>query len=232
MSSSTKSRMRAAPDRVLIVDQHPLFREAVAARFTASKDLNVFGEASGISEAMALVHRDSPSLVIVGLLLRDGHGLELIKEIRALDERIKQVVLTMYDEAVFGERAYLAGASGYINKSESGEVVLKAVRTVLGGDLYFGQATIKRMLSRVAHRPTVSNGSTLAGLSDREMEVFQLIGAGLATRAIATRLKLSIHTIDSHRDKIKRKLGINSGSQLIRNAIQYFLEQRLQLPEE
>lgn len=213
--------------RILIVDRHPLLREALAARVELCNDLDLIGEASGISDAMALVRNHKPSLVTVGLNLRDGHGLELLKTIKTHNEGIKQLVVTMYDEAVFGERAYRAGASGYVNKSEDGEVVLKAARLVLQGKLYFGQATLKGIGSRNGQRSSSPNESPLARLSDREMEIFQLIGSGHSTRAIAARLELSVHTIDAHREKIKRKLGLRNGAELARNAIQFFLEHRI-----
>jgi DNA-binding NarL/FixJ family response regulator len=164
-------------------------------------------------------------LVIVDLQLKTGHGLDLIKELRARNQTAKMLVVSAYDESLFAERAMRAGAMGYINKQEVQEKIIDAVRTVLSGRRFLSDQMTQRLVSQaVGGRSEAATTDPVARLSDRELEVFQLIGQGKSTRSIAKQLHLSVHTIDSHREKIRHKLNLANGAELTQRAVQWMLE--------
>lgn len=211
--------------RVVIVDDHPLLRRGLAEVLAAKPDLEPVGEAAGAAEVFKLVETTNPDLVIIDLSLEDGSGLSLVKEIKARFSHVKMLVYSMHDEALFAERALHAGASGYIRKQEPTDVVIQAIRHVLQGNVYLSDAMTKRMLNKhvgAEHEPTENK---VAQLSDRELQVFELIGEGLGTRQVAEKLHLSIKTIESYRESIKRKLDLNTSNELTRHAVQWLLEQ-------
>ncbi len=211
--------------RILIVDDCPLIREGLSAHISSQSDLMVCGEASGAREALACLRTTTPDLVVIDFKLKNGHGLELIKEIRMHDERIKVLVLTSYDESLYAERALRAGALGYLNKIEPPIRFLEAIRTVLAGRRCLSEEMTRRLVEQaVAGRDKDAATDPVQRLSNRELEVFELIGQGLATSAIAKRLHLSVHTIESHREKIRHKLRLRDGSDLVRHAVQWVLE--------
>lgn len=210
--------------QILIVDDHPMVREGLAVRISNQPDLEVCGEAANVSDALQLVEQLQPDLVIIDISLKDGHGLDLIKQIRLRDERVKMLVSSMHDEALFAERALRAGAMGYINKQEAPEKVVAAIRQVLVGKMVFSSQMTERMLHRAVGRPLQVRQSPIETLTDRELEVFELIGRGLTTRKIANQLGLSVHTIETHREKIKSKLKLKNSAELGRQALQWVLE--------
>jgi DNA-binding NarL/FixJ family response regulator len=211
-----------APISIAIVDDHPLVREGLAARIAAQPDMEVCGEAADIESAMELVLSKCPTLVIVDIALRDGHGIELIKRIVASGAPSKMLVVSAYDESLFAERALRAGALGYINKQELQGKVVEALRTVLRGERYLSTAMAQRLIAQaIGHRGSPGSADTL---TDRELQIFQLIGRGKSTREIANELSVSVHTIDSHREHIRAKLGLHSGTELIQRAAQWHLE--------
>lgn len=207
--------------RVLIVDDHPLVREGLAARISAQPDLQVCGEASTLEEALALIRTTHPDLVIADLALKHGSGLDLIKEVSSSRPAPKVLVVSAYEEALFAERAVRAGAQGYINKQELQGSVIEAIRAVLRDKLYVSAEIMRRVaghgLGQLGSVPGVGT------LSDRELQVFELIGRGHSTREIAQQLRRSVHTIESHRENIRTKLNLRSGSELTQQAVRWVL---------
>jgi DNA-binding NarL/FixJ family response regulator len=210
--------------KVLIVDDHPLVRQGLAARIAGEPDLEVCGEASGVDEALALLDATEPALVIVDLMLKAGHGLTLVKKVAQRAPRTKILVLSAHEEALFGERSIRAGAHGYVNKQEAQEKIIAAMRAVLRGERFLSAETIQRLIGRAAGTRSKEKG--IESLSDRELEVFELIGRGKSTRSIAQKLHLSVHTIESHRENIRAKLSLQNGAELVQRAVQWVLEPR------
>jgi DNA-binding NarL/FixJ family response regulator len=207
---------------VAIVDDHPLVREGLAARISAQPDMEVCGEAADVESALELIVTKRPSVAIVDIALRNGHGIDLIKRIVAAGVNTRMLVVSAYDESFFAERALRAGALGYINKQELQGQVVEALRTVLRGERYLSAAMAQRLIaqaigSKVAHCGTET-------LTDRELQIFQLIGRGKSTREIAQELNVSVHTIDSHREHIRAKLDLHNGTELIQRAVQWHME--------
>ena len=210
------------PVRVLIVDDHPLVLEGLIARISAQPDLEVCGEASDVDQALSLASITRPALMIVDLALKGGNGLDLIKKVKAGDVSPKILVVSAYEEVFFAERALRAGAQGYINKQELPGSIIDAIRKVLRGELYLSANMTQRLAGQALSGSAASRG--VEGLSDRELQIFQLIGHGNSTRLIAEQLHLSIHTIESHREKIRIKLGLRNGTELLQSAVQWVLE--------
>ena len=209
--------------RILLVDDHPLVRRGFADVITDEPSLELCAEASNAQEAMKLVREQKPDLTIVDLGLPDQSGVELIKRIKSAKLKCKILVSSIQDESLFAERCLRAGASGYVNKAESPETVLEAIFYVLNGEVYLSPAMTRRLIRGVAGKGSAS-GSLVDSLTDRELEVFDLMGRGLTTREVAERLNLSIKTVETHRDKIKTKLKIKSTAVLTRHAVQWVLE--------
>lgn len=209
--------------RVLIVDDHPLVREGLCAWIKNQVGLVVSGESDSEDDAFQLVREQRPDLVVVDISLKQGHGLDLIKRIRALDPKIKMLVFSGYQESLYGERCLRAGAYGYLNKQESHHRLLEAIQTILVGKRFFSPALAQK-LAILALDSHPCNSTTVEGLSDRELEVFRMIGEGMTSGQIADRLYISTHTIDTHRENIKRKLAVKNSAELSRQAVQWVLE--------
>ena len=212
-----------APAKILIVDDHPLVREGLALRISTQQDMIVCGEAATEQEALAQARTTSPDLVIVDICLQSGHGIDVIKQIKSRHPAVKMLVLSAYRESLYAERALRAGALGYLNKQESNEKLLDAIRTVLAGQRFVSQEITQRLVGQ-ALGSTDQGASPIEGLTDRELEIFRMIGEGLTSSAIANRLLISCHTIDTHRENIKRKLGAKNAAELSRQAVQWVLE--------
>lgn len=212
-----------SPARILIVDDHSMVREGLRLRISAYADLEICGEATSEDEAMKLVEETNPQLIIVDISLKSGHGIELIKRVKARYPSIKMLVSSGFEESLYAERALRAGALGYLNKQDSGEKVIEAIRTVLRGDRYVSPEITQRLVSQALGNKGESS-EPIDLLTDRELEVFRMIGQGLTSGAIASELMLSNHTIDTHRENIKRKLGLKNAAQLNRQAVQFLLE--------
>jgi DNA-binding NarL/FixJ family response regulator len=207
---------------IAIVDDHPLVREGLSARICAQPDMEVCGEADDIESALELILRKRPSLVIVDIALRDGHGIDLIKRIVAAGVNTRMLVVSAYDESLFAERALRAGALGYINKQELQGKVVEALRTVWRGERYLSSAMAQRLIAQAIGSRAAQGGTE--ALTDRELQIFQLVGRGKSTREIANELNVSVHTIDSHREHIRAKLHLRSGTELIQRAVQWHIE--------
>lgn len=213
-------RLTSTTAQILIVDDHPLVRRGLAELIASEPDLEVWGQAASGEEALQLLARNQPDLMVVDISLKGINGLELIKRVRLQFPEILVLVSSMHDESLFGERALLAGASGYINKEEATDRVLDAIRQILDGRIYMSQTMVRHVLQPTGEERTPS----LLHLSDRELEVFTLIGQGVTTRQIAERLKISTKTVETHRENIKAKLSLKTGMELTRRAVQWVLE--------
>jgi len=223
MTGDTNLGLSRKRYKVLLVDDHPLVRRGLADLIGREPDLEICGEAADVTEALQEIDRAKPDVVVVDLTLKSGHGIDLIEKIRARDDQIRMLVSSMHDEMLFAERVLRAGAMGYVSKQEPPETLLGAVRQVLRGEVYLSV----RMTSRLLHRALGSGlpqESPLQSLSNRELEVFEMIGQGLTTLQIARRLELSRKTIETHREKIKQKLNLKNGAELSRRAVQWVLE--------
>jgi DNA-binding NarL/FixJ family response regulator len=188
-------------------------------------DLAVCGEAANANEAMRLLESQKPDLLIVDLSLKESSGLELIKRIKARSPEAKMLVSSMFEEALYAERVLSAGALGFVHKQEGMERVIEAIRCVLSGRVWLSSAMSERMLRRMTVSQPTSSQSPVHTLSDRELEVFEQIGRGRATKDIARQLHLSIKTVETHREKIKAKLGLKSAAELNRAAFQWVADQ-------
>lgn len=210
--------------RVLIVDDHPLVRSGFVQLISDEPDLEVCGEADNENAAMQLVERERPDLVIIDLFLSGGSGLNLIERIKAHCGSAYMLVVSMHDESLFADRVLAAGALGYLNKQEAPSNIIKAIRRVLQGKVYLSDEMTGRVLDGLAGGAAQSTQSPLQRLSNRELEVFELIGRGMTTGKIGDHLKLSTKTIETHRENIKRKLALASGQELTRRAMHWLME--------
>ncbi len=212
--------------RVLIVDDHPVVRHGLSELINRTADLEVVGQAGKASEAISVLDAVKPDLVVIDISLEDGSGIELIKQLKARNPEVKMLVNSMHDEKLYAERALRAGAMGYVNKEESMDQIVEAIRQVLRGRVYLSNAMSDRVLHRVVSGGSEEEGerSPVETLSDRELEVFELMGKGLTTRQIAKKLHLSPKTVETHREHIKTKLNLTNNNQLLRHAVQWVLE--------
>jgi DNA-binding NarL/FixJ family response regulator len=213
----------AKRSRILIIDDHPIVRERLGELINQEADLCACGEAEDTATAIAAIERTQPDLALVDISLKDTYGIELVKELKERYPKLLTLVLSMHDESLYAERALRAGARGYITKQEASKKVIGAIRQVLDGGIYVSEKMAATMLWRVAGGQPASSGSVAERLSDREMEVFQLLGEGMAVRDIAQRLHISVKTIEAHRTHIKEKLNIKTSPELLRYAIQVSL---------
>jgi DNA-binding NarL/FixJ family response regulator len=211
--------------RVLIVDDHPAARKALALRIGRQPDLKVCGEAANMSEALRLIADTEPDVAVVDISLTTGNNIDLIKRIKGGNDHIRILVWSMHSESLYAERALRAGALGYINKNQATDRIVEAIRRVRAGKVWLSEAMTERMLERMVGtaRGEVT-GSPLQALSGRELEVFRLIGAGVKTAGIAERLHLSVKTVETYRDRIRQKLNLADGTMLAHYATQWVLE--------
>jgi len=210
--------------RVLIVDDHPAVREGLAIRIASQPDLEVCGEAADVAEAMKRFDASRPDVVVVDIQLKASSGLDLVKRITSRDESARILVWSMYPDKVYARRALKAGALGYINKEHTTDRLIEAIRCVADGKVYLCEEMAETLLSQAVGRKQTLPCSPLESLSDRELQVFRLIGDGLTTSQVARRLHLSPHTIDTHRQRIKEKLNLASAAELTQAAIRWVVE--------
>jgi DNA-binding NarL/FixJ family response regulator len=207
--------------RILLVDDHPFMRAGLAQLIDRQPDMMVCGEAGNPAEALQALAKVKPDLVLSDLTMPGRSGLEFIKDLRAAHDTLAILVVSMHDESVFAERALRAGARGYIMKEAGGENLLTAIRQVLRGEVYVSPRMSARILESLSGGRPRGSHSPIEKLTDREFEVFQLIGQGKSTRDIAAQLHLSPKTVDVHRGNIKEKLGLVDATALIRHAVRW-----------
>jgi DNA-binding NarL/FixJ family response regulator len=211
--------------KIVIVDDHPLIRAGLRSLISQEKDLEVSGEAEGYSQALDLLNQVDPELMIVDISIKDGNGLELVQTAKSIKPDLKMIVASIHDEAIYAERVLHAGAAGYVNKETATDEIIDAIRSVLKGKVYLSEAMTERMLLNAANVNQSRERSPLEKLSNRELEVFEMIGSGLSTKEIAEKIHLSVKTIETYRDNLKKKLNLDSGNELLRYAIQWMSEQ-------
>ena len=208
---------------VLIVDDHPLVRAGFAQLIGDTPDLEVCGEAGDMASALQLLDSITPDLAIIDLSLAGGSGLDLIEHIKARNNQILMLVASMHDESLYAERVLAAGARGYINKQEAQEKIIQAIRKVLRGKVYLSEQMTERILNNMVSRSDDNHG--VGALSNRELQVFEMIGQGIAPGKMAKQLNISVKTIETHQAHIKKKLGVTSAHKLTHRAIRWVLEQ-------
>jgi DNA-binding NarL/FixJ family response regulator len=205
--------------RIMLVDDHPVMREGLAQLINHESDLSVCGQYEDAAQAFSAIGALAPDLAIIDLSLKGSSGLELVKNIRASHPKLLILVLSMHDESLYAERVLRAGAAGYIMKQEASEKVLGAVRQVLGGGIYVSEKMGSKLMHQLIGGKPSPAASSMERLSDRELEIFGLIGQGKGTRQIAEHLHLSVKTIESHRAHIKEKLHLKDANELVHTAI-------------
>lgn len=215
------TKTKAATKHVLIVDDHPMMRQGLAQLIDNEPDLKVCAQADTAGQALDAVVGQKFDLVLLDISLPDKNGLELIKDVHSVKPELPILIVSMHDEALYAERVLRAGARGYIMKQEGGQKLMQAIRHVLAGQIYVSEKMSARILEMFSgHRPEGA-ASPVARLSDREFEVFQLIGQGKGTKDIAQHLNLSVKTVEVHRAKIKEKLNVLTATDLVRYAVRW-----------
>ena len=212
---------------VLIVDDHPLFRAMLVHLINAEPGMKVCCQADNIQDAMTLIETREPDLALIDLSLNGSSGLDLIKQLKAGGRLFPILVISMHDEMVYAERSLRAGAKGFVSKQEDPDVVIKAIRKVMDGQSYASERVTTAMLDKLSDTGKHPKYSIMDALSDREIEILQLIGRGLNARQIAEHLNLSSSTVDSHRARIKDKLGVKNAAELYKLAAQWMVEREL-----
>jgi DNA-binding NarL/FixJ family response regulator len=228
VSAGFKSQNHTAPrkNRILVVDDHPIVRQGLALLINQEADLVVCGEAEEAMGAMHVLASSKPDILIVDISLSGPDGIDLLKNIRNIYPSLPVLILSMHDESIYAERALRAGANGYIMKQEATEKVLVALRRILGGEIYVSDRIANKMLKHYITGSSTIRQSSIADLSDRELEVFRLIGEGHGTRQIAEELHLSVKTVESYQAHIKEKLSLRSARELMQHAIQWNMNEK------
>lgn len=217
---STEIRQIMEKKKIIIIDDHPIVRRGLTQMISAEHDMAVCGEAESASEALTAIEQTQPDLALVDISLKESNGIDLIKDIRVRWPMLPVLVVSMHDESFYAERVLRAGAKGYITKGESSEKVVTGIRRVLRGDICVGDKVVSNMISLVT-QGRAGGGVSIDQLSDRELQVFEMIGNGMVSRQIAERLYLSVKTVDSHRENIKKKLHLANAAELLQRAIQW-----------
>lgn len=205
--------------KILIVEDHPIFRMGMCELINQEKDLNVCGSAEDVSTAKALIESEQPELVILDLSLKKSNGMELLKDLTNNHKDIFVLVLSMHEESLHAERCLLAGAMGYVMKHEAIESVIKAIRQIFAGKKYISHRIMENLLNKIGDQSVQGQDSPVQSLTDRELEIFQMIGKGFSSGPIALQLNLSVKTIGAHRERIKQKLGMKTSSEMVRYAV-------------
>lgn len=212
--SSEKTKIR-----ILIVEDHPIFRMGMRDLINQETDMMVCGEADDVAAGRKAIDQLQPDIVIVDLSLKSSCGIDLVREARQINKKLPVLVLSMHDESLHAERCILAGARGYIMKQETSEFVVKAIRQILDGHMFISQKIMGNILNKFQNRPDSIHKSPIENLTDREMEVFRLIGKGYSSGKIAGQLHISVKTVGTYRERIKEKLGLKHGGDLVKYAV-------------
>lgn len=207
--------------RIVIVEDHPVFRAGLKELIETEKDLRVCGEADTITKAITVINREQPDLVIIDITLKGRNGIELIKELHRDSPNIALLVLSMHDESLYAERAFRAGANGYIMKEETSESIVTAIRTVNKGQKYASKQFMANVLNKFLSHSPEDTRSPIDRLTHRELDVFRLLGKGMTTKDIANQLDLSVKTIGTYRERIKVKLDLQNASDLMHSAVRW-----------
>lgn len=220
----TVNQTSAGVRRIFVVDDHPMIREGLAAQIANEPSMELCGEAEDVAEAVARIAEADPDLVIVDISLKSGNGIDLVKRIKTKDPALIVLVWSMYPENLYAERALRAGARGYVNKGKSASQIMDAIRTVLAGRTHLSAEMSEKLVGRALGRPGEAKDSWAEKLTDRELEAFELLGNGLTTQQIAGRMHVSHKTVESYRARIKEKLGLGHGIELVQRAVQWVME--------
>jgi DNA-binding NarL/FixJ family response regulator len=211
--------------KVMIVEDHPIFRKGLAQLINEEKDMEICGEAEDVIKAKKILEKVLPDMMIVDLSLKGVSGLDLIKDVHERLPELPILVLSMHDESTYAERVLRAGARGYIMKQEMTNKVIVAIRHVLAGKMFFSESIVESFLGMMTGKPSSSFKNPIDTLSDRELEVFRLIGKGIGRKEIGESLHVGIKTVGTYREKIKVKLGIRSSPELVRRAVEWVQSQ-------
>src|SRR6202050_10079 len=226
MTMPVHDRVETAKRTVFVVDDHPIVREGLTLLIDREADLAVCGVAEEMHSALRTIEALKPDLLIVDISLTGPDGLDLLKIVRAQNPSLPVLILSMHDEAIYAERALRAGANGYIMKQEATERVLVALRRILSGEIYVSDKIANSMLQHYVRGANPSEHSSIAELTDRELEVFRLIGEGHGTRQIAEALHLSVKTVESYQAHIKEKLSLRSARELVQHAVEWTVREK------
>lgn len=210
--------------KILIVDDHPVVRDGLSMRIAGQRDMEVCGEAEDVADAMKVVRETNPDVVLIDIALKTGSGIDLMKRIKSHDESIRMIGMSMYDENLYAERAIRAGAMGYLNKQVATRQAIEAIRRVLSGHMYLSEDMADRILQIARGGTDQVEQSPIERLSDRELQVFRLIGQGLSTKQVAENLHLSPKTVENYRENVKSKLGLKDANELVRHATIWIME--------
>ncbi|MGB2636790.1 MAG: response regulator transcription factor [Candidatus Acidiferrum sp.] len=221
MAATPQIQTHTKKCRVLLVDDHPIVRQGLALLIDREPDLSVCGEADGAHSAFHAITTLRPDIVVLDISLSGPDGLDVLKDIRMKTASLPVLILSMHDESIYAERAMRAGANGYIMKQEATEKVLVAIRRILQGEVYLSDRLTSTMLQQYVRGTAPAKKSPLVNLTDRELEVFRLIGEGHGTRQIADELHLSVKTIESYQAHIKEKLALRNARELVQHAIEW-----------
>src|SRR5271169_2841095 len=221
MITKPQASVQTKKCRVLLVDDHPIVRQGLGLLIDHEEDLSVCGEAEGAHSAFHAIETLRPDIVVLDISLSGPDGLDVLKEIRMKSGSLPVLILSMHDESIYAERALRAGANGYIMKQEATEKVLVAIRRILQGEVYLSDRLTNTMLRQYVRGAPSTGKSPLVNLTDRELEVFRLIGEGHGTRQIADELHLSVKTIESYQAHIKEKLSLRNARELVQHAIEW-----------
>lgn len=225
MPACTSPTAPARPGRVFIVDDHTMFREGLRQLIEHESSLTVCGDAADADEALAAIRRTRPDVVLVDISLSGASGIDLIKNLRAEDDDLPILVVSMHDESLYAERALRAGAMGYVMKHEPAKTVKAAIQKVLGGEIYLSEKMASSVIAKFMHGQPGQPADAVQLLSDRELEVFRMLGVGKGVRQIAEELKVTIPTVNSFRNRIKEKLQLKSSTEVMLHAIQWMRDQ-------
>jgi DNA-binding NarL/FixJ family response regulator len=221
MTQKKKTTSAKSPTRILVVDDHPMMREGLRQIIANEPDLTVCGEAENAFQALELIGKMNPDLVLADITLPDKSGLELIKDIQTLHSKTPVLVISMHDETLYAERVLRAGGRGYIMKHEGGKKIMQAIRQVLSGQISVSEKMSAKILEIFSGRGSEAARSPVENLTDREFEVFRYFGEGLSTKEIAEKMHVSAKTVEVHRMNIKTKLKLQSAAELIRYAVRW-----------
>jgi DNA-binding NarL/FixJ family response regulator len=217
--------MVSKPIRVLVVDDHPVIRDALSEALAGTTDMELCGAAGSASEAFDLVKASNPDVAVVDISLTDSHGVDLVQNLKVQYPGLRIVVFSMYDENAYAERLLRAGALGYVMKNEPTQTVLTAIRNVAAGEYHLSKKILGRILGSLSGGRSRDTGFTLDELTDREMEVYQMIGQGYTVTDMADKLHLSRKTVETYRRRVKEKLGFDTLGELLQDAIQWMHDQ-------